>query len=160
MGGWLAPASTTCSTKVPRGITHHSTPPKFLVRSSRRSSQLVPTTPQRESKKALSRLLRKEAAIDGIPRKAKSKKQRTQLWPKAVLEALDTAIRENSWESALEVRQLTPKPMFLLFSNFPWHFLAYVNWFDCNTSFPVDRFSGLFGSNDGMSHDANRTLNC
>jgi hypothetical protein len=40
--------------------------------------------------------------VKGIVRKANSRKYK-QLWPKAVLEALDEAIRENQWENALKV---------------------------------------------------------
>lgn len=40
--------------------------------------------------------------MKGIVRKANSRKYQ-QLWPKAVLEALDEAIRENQWENALKV---------------------------------------------------------
>lgn len=47
-------------------------------------------------------MLRTDAAIKGIARKANSRKY-TQLWPKPVLEALDEAIRENHWETALKV---------------------------------------------------------
>lgn len=57
---------------------------------------------QKCSKKNLSRILRTEAAIRGIHRKANSEKY-TNLWPKAVLKALDDAIRDNRWDSALKV---------------------------------------------------------
>jgi hypothetical protein len=50
----------------------------------------------------LSRILRTEAAIKAIEQKANSKKY-NNLWPKAVLEALEDAIKENQWESALKV---------------------------------------------------------
>ncbi|XP_060182620.1 pentatricopeptide repeat-containing protein At3g53170-like [Lycium barbarum] len=60
------------------------------------------------SKKKLSRILRTEAAIKGIERKANSEKY-TNLWPKAVLEALDDAIRDNHWESALKIFDLLHK---------------------------------------------------
>ncbi|PPD75022.1 hypothetical protein GOBAR_DD28049 [Gossypium barbadense] len=84
----------TCSTKIR---------PQQLIRSSNRSSVYCLTGSQKDSKDALSRIIRREAAIEGIGRKAKSKKQRKRLWPKAVLEALDEAIKDNAWYSALEV---------------------------------------------------------
>ncbi|KAL0413709.1 UNVERIFIED_CONTAM: Pentatricopeptide repeat-containing protein [Sesamum radiatum] len=54
------------------------------------------------SKKDLSRILRTEAAIKAIEKKANSSKYKN-LWPKAVLEALSDAIRHNRWESALKI---------------------------------------------------------
>lgn len=75
---------------------------------------------QKEGKKDLSRILRAEAAIKGIERKANSKKH-NNLMPKAVLEALDEAIREKRWEAALKVggRFLVSYYLFL-FQNFSW----------------------------------------
>jgi len=43
-----------------------------------------------------------EAAIKAIERKAGSAKYKN-LWPKAVLEALEEAINQCRWESALKV---------------------------------------------------------
>ncbi|KZV30940.1 pentatricopeptide repeat-containing protein-like [Dorcoceras hygrometricum] len=57
------------------------------------------------SKKDLSRILRTEAAIKAIDKKANSKKH-SNLWPKAILEALNDAIRRNRWESALKIFDL------------------------------------------------------
>ncbi|XP_051143083.1 pentatricopeptide repeat-containing protein At3g53170-like isoform X2 [Andrographis paniculata] len=54
------------------------------------------------TKKDLSRILRTEAAIEQIERKANSSKY-NNLWPKAVLEALSNAIKRNRWESALKI---------------------------------------------------------
>lgn len=54
------------------------------------------------SKKDLSRILRTESAIKAIERKANSSKY-NNLLPKAVLEALNDAIKQNRWESALKV---------------------------------------------------------
>ena len=54
------------------------------------------------SKKELSRVLRKESAIQSVERKANSSKY-NNLWPKSVLEALNDAIKQNRWESALKV---------------------------------------------------------
>ncbi|KAK8283054.1 hypothetical protein V6Z12_D08G067800 [Gossypium hirsutum] len=90
----------TCSTKIR---------PQQLIRSSNRSSVYCLTGSQKDSKDALSRIIRREAAIEGIGRKAKSKKQRKRLWPKALLEALDEAIKDNAWYSALEIFALLRK---------------------------------------------------
>lgn len=70
---------------------------------------------QKCSKKNLSRILRTEAAIRGIERKVKSDKH-TNLWPKAVLEALDDAIRDNRWHSALKVAYFLSCSGFLEYS--------------------------------------------
>lgn len=79
-----------CSTKVPN------------ERSGKMNSGLISTRHQLDPKKELSRILRTDAAVKGIERKANSEKYLT-LWPKAVLEALDEAIKENRWQSALKV---------------------------------------------------------
>ncbi|EOX96640.1 Tetratricopeptide repeat-like superfamily protein isoform 1 [Theobroma cacao] len=105
----VSPSSTIRSTKLRVEPVHSSTPQFFTVVSSKRSPERCLTGPQRDPKNALSRIIRREAAIEGIGRKAKSKKQRNRLWPKAVLEALDDAIKENSWESALEIFGLLRK---------------------------------------------------
>ncbi|KAK6121557.1 hypothetical protein DH2020_044700 [Rehmannia glutinosa] len=62
-----------------------------------------PQSPQfrKFSKKDLSRILRTESAIKAIERKANSSKY-NNLLPKAVLEALNDAIKQNRWESALK----------------------------------------------------------
>ncbi|KAJ0962131.1 hypothetical protein J5N97_029959 [Dioscorea zingiberensis] len=62
----------------------------------------------REPKKDLSRILRTEAAVLGVERKSGSGKHRN-LWPRAVLEALDDAIANNRWESALKIFGLLRK---------------------------------------------------
>lgn len=59
------------------------------------------------SKKELSRVLRKESAVKSVERKANSSKY-NNLWPKSVLEALNDAISQNNWESALKVSLSTP----------------------------------------------------
>lgn len=55
----------------------------------------------------LSRILRTEAALLGIGRKAAAAmanaKSKRRLSPRAVLEALDEAIANGRWDSALEV---------------------------------------------------------
>ncbi|XVF22924.1 hypothetical protein REPUB_Repub12eG0212700 [Reevesia pubescens] len=100
---------TTCSTKLLTESVHSSNPQYLILSLSKRSSEHSPTGIQRDPKNALSRIIRREAAIEGIGRKAKSKKQRNRLWPKAVLEALDEAIKDNSWHSALEIFGLLRK---------------------------------------------------
>ncbi|KAH6765888.1 LOW protein: PPR containing protein [Perilla frutescens var. hirtella] len=57
------------------------------------------------STKELSRFLRTDSAIKAIERKANSSKY-NNLWPKAVLEALNDAIKQNRWESALKIFDL------------------------------------------------------
>ena len=93
--------STTCSSKFPRDQNQTNTP-KSYAQIPKRSPGPVSKGLQKDSKKDLSRILRTDAAIKGIARKANSRKY-TQLWPKAVLEALDEAIRENQWQTALKV---------------------------------------------------------
>uniref|UniRef100_A0A1J3D087 Pentatricopeptide repeat-containing protein n=1 Tax=Noccaea caerulescens TaxID=107243 RepID=A0A1J3D087_NOCCA len=87
---------TTCSTKVPN------------ERTMKTSSGLVSTRHRADPNKELSRILRADAAVKGIERKANSEKYIT-LWPKAVLEALDEAIRENRWQSSLKIFNLLRK---------------------------------------------------
>ncbi|XP_010557799.1 PREDICTED: pentatricopeptide repeat-containing protein At3g53170 [Tarenaya hassleriana] len=95
---------TTCSTKLPIEPTGEDS----SLRRLKRSSGMIPTGPRVESKKELSRILRTDAAIKGIEKKANSDKYNT-LWPKAVLEALDEAVRENRWQSALKIFRLLRK---------------------------------------------------
>lgn len=78
--------------------THKRNPPIQCLRLSKRSSG--PST-----QKELSRILRTEAAVKNIERKANSNKY-NNLWPKPVLEALDEAISNNLWENALKVCSL------------------------------------------------------
>ncbi|CAN8268123.1 unnamed protein product [Cochlearia groenlandica] len=84
---------TRCSTKVPNEKASHV---------------MVSTRHRVDPKKELSRILRTDAAVKGIERKANSEKYNT-LWPKAVLEALDEAIRENRWQAALKIFNLLRK---------------------------------------------------
>ncbi|XP_050367162.1 pentatricopeptide repeat-containing protein At3g53170 [Argentina anserina] len=77
-------------------------PPIQCVRSSKRSSG--PTT-----QKELSRILRTEAAVKNIERKSNSQKKYNNLWPKPVLEALDHAIANNHWQTALKIFGLLRK---------------------------------------------------
>lgn len=76
--------------------THKPNPPIHCLRLSKRNSGPSP------KKKELSRILRTDAAVKNIERKANSNKY-NNLWPKAVLEALDEAIANNLWETALKV---------------------------------------------------------
>lgn len=93
---------TTHSSKLFTELNVHSDPPILTIQSSQWSPGQSSTGLQRQPKKDLSRILRTEAAIKAIEQKANSKKY-TNLWPKAVLEALDEAIRDKHWESALKV---------------------------------------------------------
>ncbi|XP_038898944.1 pentatricopeptide repeat-containing protein At3g53170 isoform X2 [Benincasa hispida] len=99
-----SPTSLT-STVISMASIRSSTP-SFISsshsRSLKRSSGQSSDALQRDPKKGLSRILRKDAAIKAIERKANSKKY-NNLWPKAVLEALDEAIQENLWETALKI---------------------------------------------------------
>lgn len=63
---------------------------------------------QKSSNKNLAHILRTEAAIINVEKKADSRKY-TRLWPKAVLEALDDAIRQKRWQSALKIFDLLRK---------------------------------------------------
>uniref|UniRef100_A0A0E0K7W1 Pentacotripeptide-repeat region of PRORP domain-containing protein n=1 Tax=Oryza punctata TaxID=4537 RepID=A0A0E0K7W1_ORYPU len=68
------------------------------------------SAPEAEEQEALSRILRTEAAVSGVSRKAAaSRQQSTRLWPRAVLEALDSAVASYRWESALEIFELLRK---------------------------------------------------
>lgn len=121
--------SSTCLVKV---LTERIKPPSFLVtaaaaaKKKKKSSQSPSYGLQRSTQKKLSHILRTEAAIEAIEKKANSNKH-NRLWPKAVLEALDDAIRANRWESALKVcvllmksiHPLSPLPQFSLGVNFP-----------------------------------------
>lgn len=101
--------SSTCLVKV---LTERIKPPSFLVTAAaakkKKSSQSPSYGLQRSTQKKLSHILRTEAAIEAIEKKADSNKH-NRLWPKAVLEALDDAIRANRWESALKVCVLLTK---------------------------------------------------
>ncbi|XP_052191669.1 pentatricopeptide repeat-containing protein At3g53170 isoform X3 [Diospyros lotus] len=99
---------TTRSTKVLTEPKNSSDAPSLLIESAKRSSRSPSKGLQKQPKKDLSRILRTEAAIKAIERKANSTKY-NQLWPKAVLEALDDAIRDKRWESALKIFGLLRK---------------------------------------------------
>ncbi|KAL5078078.1 hypothetical protein RYX36_017062 [Vicia faba] len=100
-------APITCSTKFPTENHQNSSKPlpSFRVQSLKRSSKPLSQGLQKDPKKDLSRILRTEAAIKGVENKAKSWKHK-QLWPKAVLEALDDAIKGCQWQNALMIFEL------------------------------------------------------
>ncbi|KAK7371850.1 hypothetical protein VNO80_05216 [Phaseolus coccineus] len=81
---------------------------RFHVESLKRKAKAGSAGLVREPKKELSRILRTEAAIKGVENKAKSNSHK-QLWPKALLEALDDAIKRCRWQSALEIFALLRK---------------------------------------------------
>ncbi|KAE9584821.1 putative pentatricopeptide [Lupinus albus] len=98
---------TTCSTKFLNDHTTNSYLP-FRVLSLKRSSKQHSPGLQKDPMKDLSRILRTEAAIKGVKNKVNSWKNK-QLWPKAVLEALDEAIKGLRWQAALKVFALLRK---------------------------------------------------
>lgn len=99
---WSLSISTPPSKNLLAGSNGNQDPQFLTIQSSKWCPDPSSTGLQRQSKKELSRILRTEAAIKAIEQKANSKKY-NNLWPKAVLEALDDAIKENQWESALKV---------------------------------------------------------
>lgn len=99
---WSLSISTPPSKNLLAGSNGNQDPQFLTIQSSKWCPDPTSTGLQRQSKKELSRILRTEAAIKAIEQKANSKKY-NNLWPKAVLEALDDAIKENQWESALKV---------------------------------------------------------
>jgi hypothetical protein len=69
------------------------------------------STPEAKQLDALARILRTEAAISGVSRKAGATwLQSTRLWPRAILKALDSAVAACRWESALEVPPTSALP--------------------------------------------------
>ncbi|KAL6288548.1 hypothetical protein ACE6H2_006058 [Prunus campanulata] len=95
--------SATYSITLCGELAHKRNPTIHCLHLSKRSSD-----PSLKAKKELSRLLRTDAAVRNIERKANSNKY-NNLWPKAVLEALDEAIANNLWESALKIFGLLRK---------------------------------------------------
>ncbi|WCJ18550.1 Pentatricopeptide repeat-containing protein At3g53170 [Euphorbia peplus] len=93
---------TTYSTKILReASTFRLNSPICAVGSSDVGLQKLP-------KKELSRILITDAAIKAIELKSNSNKY-NNLWPKAVLDALDDAIYHNRWDSALKIFELLRK---------------------------------------------------
>ncbi|TKY57483.1 Pentatricopeptide repeat-containing protein [Spatholobus suberectus] len=97
----------TSSTKFP-----NDTAPKarrrFRVESLKRRPKPASAGLVKDPKKELSRILRTEAAIRGVENKAKAQSHQ-QLWPKALLEALDDAIKRRRCHPALEIFALLRK---------------------------------------------------
>ncbi|KAK2637023.1 hypothetical protein Ddye_031815 [Dipteronia dyeriana] len=88
-----------CTTRYPK--LHKE--PIFIIHSSKRSpAPSRQTGLQEEPKNNLSRMLRTELSIKNIENKVNSKKYKN-LWPKAVLEALEEATKEKKWELALKI---------------------------------------------------------
>ncbi|KAK7324308.1 hypothetical protein VNO77_27841 [Canavalia gladiata] len=115
----LHPTSLTCSssisstfTSISRSTNSNASKPqlRFRVESLKRSSKPASEGLVKDTKKDLSRILRTEAAIRGIENKANSLSwKHKQLWPKAILEALDDAIKECQWNTALKIFALLRK---------------------------------------------------
>lgn len=96
----------------------------FRINSSKKDSVSTSKSNglQKSSNKTLSRILRTEAAVKAVERKANSSKY-NNLQPRVVLEALFDAIKENNWESALKVCRvviLSCLSLFLVFYEFLW----------------------------------------
>ncbi|CAH9091985.1 unnamed protein product [Cuscuta europaea] len=98
----------THSKKFPEELRNQTTKKVLRIFSGKSIPEIASQEVRKGSKKDLSRLLRTEAAIKAIESKANSSKY-NNLWPKAVLEALDDAIKENRWESALKIFGLLRK---------------------------------------------------
>ncbi|XP_030492660.2 pentatricopeptide repeat-containing protein At3g53170 [Cannabis sativa] len=94
--------STTYSTKFRNDSSHIPIPQIRCLHVLSKRSSSSSREMHKNSDKDLSRILRTDAAIKNIERKANSKKY-NKLWPKAVLEALDEAISNNFWETALKI---------------------------------------------------------
>ncbi|MED6109158.1 hypothetical protein PIB30_031046 [Stylosanthes scabra] len=92
--------------------SHNNTAPNqpfpIRVELMKRGSKPLSSGIQKDSNKDLSRILRMEAAIKGVENKGKSWKHR-QLRPKAVLVALDEAIKGCRWQAALKIFALLRK---------------------------------------------------
>ncbi|KAK6933841.1 Pentatricopeptide repeat [Dillenia turbinata] len=96
----------TCATKVING----SKPRIGILKAAKRSSLATQKGRQKEPSKELSRILRTEAAVKAIEKKANSKKY-NHLSPKPILEALDVAVSHNNWETALKIFGLLRKQL-------------------------------------------------
>ncbi|XP_074294641.1 pentatricopeptide repeat-containing protein At3g53170-like isoform X2 [Silene latifolia] len=76
--------------------------------SAKKTAAIVPKGAQKNTKRELSKLVWTQEAIKAIEKKSRSNKY-NNLWPKAVLEALDEALRQYRWESALKIFGLLRK---------------------------------------------------
>lgn len=99
---------TTCSMKCLREHIQQTSPQIIVPKAAKKRVENSWHGLQKSSKKNLAHILRTEAAIVGVEKKADSRKY-TRLWPKAVLEALDNAIRQKRWQSALKIFDLLRK---------------------------------------------------
>lgn len=93
---------TTCSIKCLREHIKQHHPQILVPKAAKKSVENSSHGLHKSSNKNMAHILRTEAAIIGVEKKADSRKY-TRLWPKAVLEALDNAIRQKRWQSALKV---------------------------------------------------------
>ncbi|XP_023738569.1 pentatricopeptide repeat-containing protein At3g53170 [Lactuca sativa] len=100
---------TNCLTKFPNERQHpFSNPSSSLITAAKKKSP-IPSSKgiQKSTDKHLSHILRSEAAIEAIERKANSTSvKHNRFSPKLLLEALDNAIRHRRWESALKIFDL------------------------------------------------------
>lgn len=105
----LLTSSTNCLKKFlnehPQPFSNQSS---LLITTAKKKSN-VPSSQgiQKSTEKHLSHILRSEAAIEAIERKANlATVKKNRFSPKLVLEALDNAIRHKRWESALKIFDL------------------------------------------------------
>ncbi|KAF3780305.1 Pentatricopeptide repeat-containing protein [Nymphaea thermarum] len=73
-----------------------------VTSSGKKTVEVTTKGIQKDEKRRLSQILRTEAAIGSVQRKAGFSRS-GRLWPKAVLEALSQSIEQNQWESALRI---------------------------------------------------------
>lgn len=97
---------TTCSMKCLREHKRHLNTQILVPKAATKKVENSRHGLQKSSNKNLAHILRTEAAIINVEKKADSRKY-TRLWPKAVLEALDDAIRQKRWQSALKVNSIS-----------------------------------------------------
>ncbi|XP_042393838.1 pentatricopeptide repeat-containing protein At3g53170-like isoform X1 [Zingiber officinale] len=97
---WSSSASSSSSCSLDPCPSRRISQRNLYVRAAKRRRN-ARKGPQQNARLDLSRILRTEAAVLGVERKAGSAKF-TRLWPRAVLEALDNSISANQWESALK----------------------------------------------------------
>ncbi|KAG6503836.1 hypothetical protein ZIOFF_036160 [Zingiber officinale] len=102
---WSSSASSSSSCSLDPCPSRRISQRNLYVRAAKRRRN-ARKGPQQNARLDLSRILRTEAAVLGVERKAGSAKF-TRLWPRAVLEALDNSISANQWESALKGFNLT-----------------------------------------------------
>ncbi|XP_076947554.1 pentatricopeptide repeat-containing protein At3g53170-like [Bidens hawaiensis] len=82
-------------------------PSALLITAAKKKPHASSQGIQKSTDKQLSRILRSEAAVEAIERKANfATVKHNRFSPKLVLEALDNAIRHKRWESALKIFDL------------------------------------------------------